>query len=483
MLNAPVLSEQVETAASHSLLLCSTNEELWRDVANVAQHADSDVSITSEFEATEAALRQNAFACCVLDISDCGNQWMSADAELAGDNSVAAVIKHIHSLAPACSVVILTDPDASRDLTASFDDEVVLEIIERPFGLSTLTSTLRRSIQYSMMLAQNLKLREQLSNHAMRDLLGESPPIQWLAERIRQAATHDQTVLILGEPGTGKHLAARAIHNGSRRGTRSFTELNCGVLSSDAFQKSFFGNAPHIEGNYVGASVNFVDGGTVFLSEIDAAPIPVQKRLTRFLEQQQRRSARADSSESRQIRVIASCSDDLKSKVRAGVFSKELYNCLSDTIVETPPLRECRSDIPILANAYLHRLAVQEGRPPMRLAPDAINVLIQYEWPGNVRELHRSLNQAAKIHSGSELSAEGVSTWLTSHFEGDQFSSPEMSLREMERKLIEATFARHNGNRERTAQALQIGIRTLSGKLREYGYPPRGGPGSNLRAA
>ena len=476
-----------ESSARESVLLCSNRDDWIAKVNEASQKLDLNVTFASGIEDTVAQLRAKPVQVCMIDLA-ADVPAVESQNELTSDihRLPRFDISQLPAAAPCTSFVMIGTEDESRQFAVfSESDAVSVELWEHSANPIQVESAINRSKHYARLLAQKNRLEQELTNQALRELLGESKPMRWLAELIRQASADKQekNVLLLGESGTGKHLAARAICRGGNRAGRPYTELNCGVLSSEQFQTAFFGGGARLDVDYQGPSVRISDNGTVFLAEIDQAPVPVQKRLARFLEQQQRKAARFDDSMARQVRVIASSSIDIKARVRDGKFSKELYNCLAETIIMTPPLRECREDIPLLANTYLERLAIQEGRPSMRLSPEALRLLSGHDWPGNVRELHRSLNQASKLQAGNELTEESVKAWLAGNVESENNVAPEMTLREMERKLIEATFARFNGNRERTAQALNIGIRTLSGKLREYGYPPRGGPGSNLRAA
>ncbi|MCH8129692.1 MAG: hypothetical protein IIC70_07325 [Acidobacteria bacterium] len=168
--------------------------------------------------------------------------------------------------------------------------------------------------------------------------------------------------------------------------------------------------------------------------------------------------------------------------MEAGLFHAGLFDFLRQQTVTVPPLRERREDIVLLAEHLLHRLAAQEGQTEMCLALDAQHLLTAFDWPGNVSQLENVIHSAGLLERGETLTAGMLRSWIEDDTASERGTAYGLTLREMERKLIETTFNRCHGNRERTAQTLKIGLRTLSGKLREYGYPPRGGPGSNLRA-
>ena len=174
---------------------------------------------------------------------------------------------------------------------------------------------------------------------------------------------------------------------------------------------------------------------------------------------------------------------DLESLVDRGLFRRDLHEEICHATIELPTLRSRKEDIGSLTEHFLRRVAGREGKPTRSIMIDALHVLQSYDWPGNVRELENMVERACALDWGSKLTAAMIEPWMSKECSNEGPDSlPGMTLAEMERKLIEATFNRFAGNREKTAKVLQIGIRTLSGKLREYGYPPRGGPGSNIKA-
>jgi DNA-binding NtrC family response regulator len=222
------------------------------------------------------------------------------------------------------------------------------------------------------------------------------------------------------------------------------------------------------------------DGGTLVLEDAEFLSLSLQRRLGRYLK---RNHSRALLAGLRRARIIITTSRSGNDWSAADGSDPDLWGALGQVIVRTPPLREHPDDIPVLADRFLTEWAFREGRPAKQLTFEALELLKQHSWPGNVRELRRVLNQACRLDADGCLSAAALALWLSGTPADIAHREAGLSLREMERRLIETTFARCGGNREHTARTLQIGIRTLSGKLREYGYPPRGGPDSNRKAA
>jgi DNA-binding NtrC family response regulator len=223
------------------------------------------------------------------------------------------------------------------------------------------------------------------------------------------------------------------------------------------------------------------DGGSVLLDNVETVALPFQKRLAQLLEQRAT-SILNGTVDSPNIRFIAATHSDLNRLAMEGRFRDDLLQHLSGITLQSPPLRVRHNDIPLLVEHFIGEISLKEGRPPRSISTDALQLLEGHSWPGNVRELQNIVERSCTTDVGGVITAESLRPWLQNEAVEDvSVDGVGMTLREMERKLIESTFARCNGNRERTAPILKIGLRTLSGKLREYGYPPRGGPGSNLK--
>jgi transcriptional regulator with GAF, ATPase, and Fis domain len=311
-------------------------------------------------------------------------------------------------------------------------------------------------------------------------MIGDSPPMRSLRAQIARAAPSTETILIAGESGTGKELVARAVHNASLRAAAPMISLNCPVLSAQLMESELFG---HERGAFTGADsartgrFELADGGTILLDEVTEIDLGLQAKLLRVL--QERAFERVGSSRTIRVdvRVLATTNRDLQEETDAGRFRADLYYRLAVVPLVVPPLRERREDVPALLEHFLRQTARRQQKDPATLEPAACDLLVHYHWPGNVRELENIIARASLLGSGDAVTADEIRPWL---LEADQGSAAEaeefpvgLSLQEMERKLIEATLERFEGHRANTAQALGIGLRTLSGKLKSYGYAPR----------
>jgi DNA-binding NtrC family response regulator len=317
------------------------------------------------------------------------------------------------------------------------------------------------------------------------NLLGSSAAMQSLRDRIAQVAATDETVLVCGDSGTGKELVARTLHAMSRRADGPLISLNCPALSSQLTESELFG---HKRGAFTGADADrtgrfeAADHGTILLDEITEIDLNLQAKLLRVLQERSFERVGASETISVDVRVIATTNRDLLAEIAAGRFREDLYFRLAVVPIVVPPLRERHCDVLELADHFLSVAAERLNRGPFVLEQDARELLAQYAWPGNVRELQNIITRACVLNQGQPISASTLRPWLQlngiqvnelrSENVAESFPS-DVTLDEMERRLIVATLKRCDGHRAKAAEALGIGLRTLSGKLRAYGYAPR----------
>jgi DNA-binding NtrC family response regulator len=363
------------------------------------------------------------------------------------------------------------------------------DYIEKPFEADKLEALVGRAIEHGRMLDQApaAPAVEVATDFVM---IGDSRPMRELRTRVAQVARTAETVLIVGESGTGKELVARSIHAQSERASAPLVSLNCPVLSAHLMESELFG---HERGAFTGADsprtgrFELADGGTILLDEISEIDLALQAKLLRVL--QEKTFERVGSSKTVRVdaRVIATSNRDLKEEVAGGRFREDLYYRLAVVPLVVPPLRERRDDVPALVAHFLKLAAQRLGRGPCTVSDAAGELLASYHWPGNVRELENIVTRASVLDTCGRIEADQISDWLAPTADGkDEFYTAVpvgLSMDEMERRLIESTLARFGGHRAKTAEALGIGLRTLSGKLRSYGYAPRAKPAVRVGAA
>ncbi len=309
--------------------------------------------------------------------------------------------------------------------------------------------------------------------------------MQRLRERIAQVAATDETVLVCGESGTGKELVARTIHDLSRARNGPLVSLNCPALSAQLTESELFG---HKRGAFTGAESDrtgrfeAANHGTILLDEVTEVDLNLQAKLLRVLQERSFERVGASETLSVDVRVVATTNRDLLAEIAAGRFREDLYFRLAVVPIIVPPLREREGDVLELADHFLAHAAERLNRGPFVLEASARGLLNDYAWPGNVRELQNIITRACVLNEGKPIAAEHLRPWLnnggqneiepTNPIDADDLPA-DLTLDEMERRLIVATLKRCDGHRAKTAEALGIGLRTLSGKLRAYGYAPR----------
>jgi two-component system response regulator HydG len=297
------------------------------------------------------------------------------------------------------------------------------------------------------------------------EMVGETEIMRRLFGTLMRIAAHDDAVLLTGDSGTGKEVAARALHDGGPRHDQPFVALNCASIAEGLFESELFG---HEKGAFTGAdrrqdgAFQQAAGGTLFLDEIGEMRMDVQSKLLRALESGEIRRVGASSPEFPDVRIVAATNRSLQEMVSEGTFRGDLYFRLAVLTVHLPALKDRRADIPTLARALLAR-----NHPDARITDDAISALLEYNWPGNVRELRNVLTRAV-VMGGPVISASTLvfHPWA---FEGDRPSGFPKPGSHPEKDEILAVLKRNGGNRTRTARELGMPRSTLLYKLARYG--------------
>lgn len=298
-----------------------------------------------------------------------------------------------------------------------------------------------------------------------------------LFEKIVKVSQGDYPVLIVGETGTGKGLVARCIHKGGSRADSDFLPIDCSSLVPTLIESELFG---HVRGAYTGAVCaqeglfEAADSGTVFLDEVNELPLDLQARLLRALEEKEIRRVGSVKWIKINARVLTASSRDLEVAVQQHTFREDLFYRLSVVILRLPPLRERKSDIPLLANHFLEKLQ-EPGQPRWKMSEGAVDCLMGHDWPGNVRELRNCIERAVALSSGPVMEridfAIHSEVCRADSLQGSplETSNPVLSLRELERRHILQSLADTGGNKLLAARLLGIGKTTLYRKLKEYG--------------
>ncbi|MDZ7832028.1 MAG: sigma 54-interacting transcriptional regulator [Desulfobacterales bacterium] len=318
------------------------------------------------------------------------------------------------------------------------------------------------------------ELQRRLDRQYVReDIVGKSPQMQKILSFLPDIAESDSSVLIQGPTGTGKELAARAIHNLSRRNKGPFVAVNCAALPEGLLESELFG---HVKGAFTGAvrdkSGYFLaaDQGTLFLDEIGTTPFAFQSDLLRVLESREFTPVGGTRTVKSDFRIIAAANHPLKQRVADGEFREDLFYRLNVVTLELPPLSERREDTPLLADRFIEKFNLSKGKNIREIAPDALQSLMEYSFPGNVRELENAIEYAFITCKGSVIRNAHLPPEIARK-EGP--AAPRLSEEQhMEAEKIRTFLKQHANSREKTAKALGISRSTLWRKMKKLGITP-----------
>ncbi len=407
---------------------------------------------------------------------------------------------------PSLSVIVMTAFGNVRDAVNAM--KVGAEhYITKPVDLDELSLVIERVLSQKALRREAGLLRERVRNeNRFENLLGVSAPMESLFKTITQVAPSRATVLLTGESGTGKERVAQAIHESSNRREGPFVKLHCAALAETLLESELFG---HEKGAFTGANVRregrfkLAHGGTLFLDEISEISPAIQVKLLRVLQEREFERVGGNETLKVDVRIIAATNRDLAQMVRDGRFREDLYYRLNVVSLRLPPLRERREDIPLLAEFFLRRFAREAGKNLSGYTPEALQTLVTYPWPGNVRELENAVERAVVLASGSQLGREhlslpgsvgslapaattavhapvvggahgpvtGAVNVTASGIEtpyGLQPVIPGSTLADIEKFAILSSLEANNGSTHRAAAMLDVSVRMIQYRLREY---------------
>ncbi len=447
-------------------LLIVEDEETTRELcATVATQSGLRSSAVASAEQALEVIEQSA-----VDI-------VLTDLKLPGMSGLM-LLKRLSELYPQISVIVLTQY-GTIDSAIEATRMGALDYVTKPFRIDELRARIDRAVQAVDLQQENRLLREQLhARVAFGSFVGASEKMQRVYRMIEKVSSRDYSVLILGESGTGKELVARAVHYSSPRKDRPFVPVDCSAITPTLIESELFG---YVRGAFTGAVhskqglLESASGGTLFLDEIGEMPVDMQSKLLRAL--QEREVKPVGSTERRRIdvRIIAATNRDLDAGIRAGTFRQDLFFRLNVVQIKLPPLRERKTDIPLLVASFLEKYT-KPDEPVPPLSEDAMLRLMAYDWPGNVRELENAVERSLALTSGPVIHVGDLPTNL--HYPGvDKLPQKDeiLPLDELERRAIIRTLRQTNNDKVAAAKILGIGKTTLYRKLKQYKLVPNEG--------
>ncbi len=399
-----------------------------------------------------------------------------------GDGEGLELVRHIAGMAADLPVAVITAHGSAENAVAALKAGA-FDYVSKPVGLEQLRTLVKSALA--------LPVREVEESMAREQLLGDSPPLQEVHDLIAKLARTQAPVYISGESGSGKELAARLIHAGGSRRDRNFIPVNCGAIPESLMESELFG---YKKGAFTGANQDrdgffqAAHGGTLFLDEVAELPSYMQVLLLRVIQEKRVRKVGDTQEQPVDVRVISATHQNLSALAESGRFRRDLFYRLNVIELKMPPLRDCREDVPKIANAILQRFARQNAMTARKLTPEAVADLAAYDFPGNVRELENVLERALALSSGEMIDSEDLQLHPLSvpGEEVEAQAAPVDGLADgplpqyldrVEREAILAALAKTGFNRTAAAKLLGVTFRTLRYRMQRLGIRDPGQDG------
>ena len=400
-----------------------------------------------------------------------------ADIRMPGMDGLT-LLKEVKRLDSSITVIIMTGY-GSIEAAVEAIKMGAYDFIQKPFEEKRLLHLLEKGLELNRLVRENARLTQRVrEREPYLDMVGQSRPMQHIFDTIEMLAKTDVTVLIQGETGTGKELAAKAIHARSARGDRPLVTVNCPALPESILESELFG---YCKGAFTNADrdneglFRQADGSTIFLDEIGDISSSVQTKLLRFLQDKQIRPLGASESHEVDARIITVTNQDLKLKMEQNLFRNDLYYRLNVATLTMPPLREIREDIPILVEHILKRIAQEQNTEPKKVTPEVVNALMQQAWAGNIRELENTIRGWWAVTPGEVITGAPPST-STDGYTGVMLDALEKPYKTLKEEAIEAftleylykLFKKTKGNISLSAEISGIKRQSLQKIIKRY---------------
>jgi DNA-binding NtrC family response regulator len=373
------------------------------------------------------------------------------------------LLKEIRSILPEVQMIMVTGK-GTIDMAVAAMKAGVFDFITKPIDPEHLVQLALRAQQLYDALTERKTLKEEVERMTERDFVGKHPSVKNLLRLIHTVAPTDGTVLIEGESGTGKELVARLIHKWSHRGKGPFIAVDCGAIPEGLVESELFG---HEKGAFTGAvgitvgRFERANAGTLFLDEITTLPLPSQVKLLRALQEKLIERLGGQRTIPVDIRLIAATNADLHEAVAKRLFRHDLYYRLNIIKIKIPPLRERKSDIPLLVHHFMGKHAEKMKSRVTGISKEALKVLMEYSWPGNVRELENAVEHALIMAGGPSIMPHDLPPLDSQHV-------PVSRLEEAEKSLILKALGEAGGNKNKAAKLLGIPRSSLYSKMKKF---------------
>ena len=404
-----------------------------------------------------------------LEIIEKERLWIViADLVMPGMDGIE-LMKTAKDILPNIEVIIITAYGSIATAIAAMK-EGAYDYIEKPFCPERAELLVKKLVEHQGLIEENISLHQKLEErYRFENIIAKSPKMQQVIEVIKIVAKSNATVLITGDSGTGKELVARAIHSQSHRRGKPFIAVSCAALPESLLESELFG---HEKGSFTGAytqkkgKFEIANRGSLFLDEIGDMSANIQVHLLRVLEEKEFTRVGGNELIKVDVRVISATNKDLKKAIASGQFREDLYYRLNVVTIELPPLRERKEDVPLLAQHFLKKFAVENQKEFTGFSPEATDFFLKYEWPGNVRELENAIERAVILAKNPYIEVTDLPQ------ENLLLARPGplgKGLKEVEKNHILDILTQTRGNYSEAARVLGISRMTLYNKAKAYG--------------
>ncbi len=443
------------------VLIIDDDQNICESIKMILEYENYAVDIAHNAIEGLNKIKQNSYNAILLDI------------KMPEMDGLEAITK-IKEINDSISVIMIS-AHASLGNAVEATKKGAYDFIEKPIDRDKLLITVRNAVQQSDLLQKNKQLKEKVERKY--EIVGQSEAIKNILETIKKVAPTNSRVLITGENGTGKELVARAIYRLSNRADKPFVEINCAAIPNELIESELFG---HEKGAFTGATslrigkFEQANGGTLFLDEIGDMSLSAQAKVLRSIEEGAIERVGGKNKIPVDVRIIAATNKNLMKEISEGRFREDLFHRLSVIVINVPPLRERREDIPHLIEYFTKKVCEENKFPEKKFSEDAIEYLKNLEWKGNVRELRNLVERIIIMNSKSIYSLEDVRQQLFPYFktesEIDFINDSFQDFKDkMEKIFITKKLKQYNWNISKTAEAIGIQRSHLYNKIKKYG--------------
>lgn len=386
------------------------------------------------------------------------------------------VLQRVRAKCPQVPVIMIT-AFATVETSIQALRNGAYDMLTKPFEPEELLYRVKNALTQTQLLEENRELRQELVGKFRFDnIIGVSPSLKALLEKVEKIAIRDTSVLITGESGTGKELIAQAVHYNSPRKDKRFVAINCGALPESILESELFG---YKKGAFTGAAetrqglLEAADGGTLFLDEVGNLPMNVQKTLLRFLQEKEFLRIGETRPTKVDVRILSATNSDLQADVKSGAFREDLYYRLNVVNLHLPPLRERKEDIPLLSAQFIKQQNEKFGTRIKGFSPEALAAATRFAWPGNIRQLRNVIEAGMAIETGDMISLPVLSQFID--ISQDASAPPDLddhdysaALARFEVEYLKELLSKTQGNVEAAAREAGMNMATIYRKLKKY---------------